>query len=155
MDFHVKMSQFFKVTIKSCILIGKLLENLSEKHYFYNFTLVDGENRIESEDSADFENCFLHMSMHETAIQKNSDSNSNRSQEADKKSNPGAPNILLTDPMDSPYRVSEKDHGLPIESMKFERLSSKCESMNGSMEEVHLAIHRQNMGQLQGPSEGE
>jgi len=26
-------------------------------------TLLDGENRIESEHSADFENCFLNMSM--------------------------------------------------------------------------------------------
>ena len=137
----MKMSQFFKVTMKSCILIGKLLENLSEKHYFYNFTLVDGENRIESEHSADFENCFLNMSMHETAIYKNSDSLSQKSQEADKKSPPMAPNIIITDPMDSPHRFSDNGIGGPIESTKFEKPPYKCDSM-GSIEELHLGIPR-------------
>ena len=57
-SFDVKMSQLFNISIKSCVLVGKLLENLSEKHYFYNISLRDGDVIIESEHSADFENCF-------------------------------------------------------------------------------------------------
>lgn len=37
-SFDIKMSQFFKITIKSCVLVGKLYDSLTEKHYFYNIT---------------------------------------------------------------------------------------------------------------------
>ena len=79
-SFDVKMCQYFSMIIKSCVLIGKLNENLQEKHYFYSMTLLDGENRIESEHSADFENCFLNMSMKdESEINKKSRSGSTHS----------------------------------------------------------------------------
>lgn len=68
--FDVKMCQNFSIDIKSCVLVGKLLENLTEKKYLYSMALLDGENRVESEYSAEFENCFLNMSIFEQKVVK-------------------------------------------------------------------------------------
>lgn len=62
-SFDIKMSQKVVVEIKSCTLVAKVLDNLNEKNYFYNFTLLDGEHTIESDKSAEFENVYLNRAM--------------------------------------------------------------------------------------------
>ena len=57
-SFHVKMSQKIQVKIKSTTLVARTIENLTEKNYFYTVSLLDGEEIIDSEKSAEFENCF-------------------------------------------------------------------------------------------------
>jgi hypothetical protein len=62
-SFDVKMDQMIKVEIKSTQLVVKLQDKLTEKHYFYNFSLEHCQNVIESPHSTDFENCYLYNPM--------------------------------------------------------------------------------------------
>lgn len=57
------MSQKVSVGLRSCTLIAKLTENLTERDYSYTVSLLDGKETVNSDQSIQFENCFLNQSM--------------------------------------------------------------------------------------------
>ena len=78
--FDIKMTQQIPITIITNEVICYMTEKLNAREYFYNLTILDYDNRIESELSKEFVNKFINQQV----FDNNSDKSNSQQNSIDK-----------------------------------------------------------------------